>query len=278
MSSAFIEVAAVRDRLGEPRLRIVDARSRPHGGSDPKARAGRDLFRDAHVAGAIYLDYAVDLVDEATPYATRVAPADRFAEMMSRSGLGDDCSFVVYDDGNVPYAARFLWMCRYYGHDDVRILAGGFPAWRAANGPIAAGDAVAPERRTFTAHPRPTLRATRAEVEAIAAGTSCAQLLETQRNLTYAQRTRAVPNAKRLSGNDLLEDARGGRVAPPERLAALVADLALDARARTVVTCGSGVSASGSYVALLEAGFTDVAVYDGSWMEWQHDGMPTVEK
>jgi len=44
------------------------------------------------------------------------------------------------------------------------------------------------------------------------------------------------------------------------------------------VTCGSGVSASGSYVALLEAGFTDVAVYDGSWMEWQHDGMPTVEK
>ena len=28
----------------------------------------------------------------------------------------------------------------------------------------------------------------------------------------------------------------------------------------------------------IEAGFTDVAVYDGSWMEWSHDNLPTVPK
>ena len=47
---------------------------------------------------------------------------------------------------------------------------------------------------------------------------------------------------------------------------------------RTVVTCGSGVSASGAWLALRAAGFTDVAVYDGSWMEWSHDGLPSVPK
>ena len=38
------------------------------------------------------------------------------------------------------------------------------------------------------------------------------------------------------------------------------------------------VAASGAYVALLDAGFTDLAVYDGSWMEWLHDGLPTQPK
>ena len=42
--------------------------------------------------------------------------------------------------------------------------------------------------------------------------------------------------------------------------------------------CGSGVGASGAYLALCEAGFTNVAVYDGSWMEWSHDKLPTVPK
>jgi thiosulfate/3-mercaptopyruvate sulfurtransferase len=76
----------------------------------------------------------------------------------------------------------------------------------------------------------------------------------------------------------LLEDARGGRIAEADRLDALVADAGLDRTKRTICSCGSGVGASGAYLALLAAGFTDVAVYDGSWMEWSHDGLPTVPK
>jgi thiosulfate/3-mercaptopyruvate sulfurtransferase len=75
-----------------------------------------------------------------------------------------------------------------------------------------------------------------------------------------------------------LEDARGGRVAGGDRLDALVKQAHLDRGKRTIVSCGSGVSAAGSYYALKAAGFADVAVYVGSWMEWQHDGLPTVPK
>ena len=102
------------------------------------------------------------------------------------------------------------------------------------------------------------------------------QLLETQRDTTYALRDRDIKGARRLSASQLLEDARGGRIAPPERLRELVRDL--DPHKRTIVSCGSGVGAAGSYLALLEAGFTDVAVYDGSWMEWSHDQLPSVPK
>ncbi len=76
----------------------------------------------------------------------------------------------------------------------------------------------------------------------------------------------------------MLDDSRGGRIADRAKIDALVAKAGLDKTKRTIVSCGSGVGASGAYVALLEAGFTNVAVYDGSWMEWSHDQLPTVPK
>ena len=119
---------------------------------------------------------------------------------------------LAYDAGTIPFAARLVWMLRYYGHAEAYVLAGGFPAWVAAGYPVKTDVPVfAPA--TFTPRPNPALRATRDEVLAIADGRSATQLLETQRDQTYAQRDRDITNAVRLSGNLLLEDARGGRVA-----------------------------------------------------------------
>ena len=41
---------------------------------------------------------------------------------------------------------------------------------------------------------------------------------------------------------------------------------------RPVITyCGGGVAATGTALAYRLAGFGDVAVYDGSWAEWEAD-------
>ena len=272
----FVEIDWVREHAADPRIRIVDARSRPHGAPDLAAPSGAEQYRAGHVPGAIHLDYSKELADAATPYATRVAPAESFARTLGDRGIGDDHTIVAYDDGDVPYAARFVWMCRYFGHDDVAVMAGGFRAWRAAGLPVTTEvPSFAPA--TFTPRERPQLRASREEVLAATNG-SGVQLLETQRDKTYAMRDRDIAGARRLSANQLLDDDNGGRIAPKATLDTLVAELGLDRGKRTIVTCGSGVSASGSYLALLEAGFTDVAVYDGSWLEWSHDGLPTIPK
>jgi len=277
MNDFFIEIAWLRAHSDDPRIRIIDTRSKPHGGvtDDP---TGVEQYAAGHIPGAVHLDYAgPELIDPTTPYATRVAPPEHFARTMAAAGVGDDTLVIAYDDGTVPYAARLLWMLAYYGHDNAKILAGGFREWKAAGGAIST-TMPTPSAATFTPHVRPELRATRAEVLAVASGTSTVQLLETQRDKTYAQRDRDIAGAKRLSGSQLLEDARGGRIAEPERLHDLIAGAQLDPNARTIVSCGSGVSASGSWIALRAAGFRDVAVYDGSWLEWEHDDLPTVPK
>jgi thiosulfate/3-mercaptopyruvate sulfurtransferase len=277
MLPTFSDADWLRGHLADPAVRVVDTRSMPHGAPGLNLPTGAEQYAAGHVPGAVHLDYADHLLDPATPYATRVAPPELFARVFGAHGIGDATTVIAYDDGDVPYAARLLWMSRYYGHDDVHVLAGGFKEWVARGGPVTTEVPSYPAA-AFTPRVRPELRAGREEVLAVAEGRSDAQLLETQRDKTYAMRDVDIAGAKRLSGSSLLEDARGGRVAPPETLDALVAAAGLDRGKRTIVTCGSGVSASGSYLALLEAGFSDVAVYDGSWLEWSHDGLPTVTK
>ncbi len=272
----FVEVDWLASRLGDARVRVVDARSVPHGGA-VQMPSGREQYAAGHIPGAVHLDYADDLSDPATPYATRVAPAAHFAATLGAHGIGDGAIVVAYDAGTIPFAARIVWMLRYYGHDDAFVLAGGLPAWSAA-GHALSTDAPAVTSATFTPRTHPALRATRNEVLAIAEGRSGAQLVETQRDQTYAQRDRDIRNAVRLSGNLLLEDANGGRIAARAALNEVVAEAGLDRGTRTVVSCGSGVSASGAWLALRAAGFDDVAVYDGSWMEWEHDALPTSPK
>lgn len=272
----FVDAAWLNGRLADPRIRIVDARSMPHG-AKVAAATGREQYAAGHLPGAVHLDYAEDLHDLATPYAARVAPEGRFADAMGAAGIGDDTFVVAYDDGDVPYAARFLWMLHYYGHDAGAILAGGRRAWIAAGYALTA-DVPAFPPASFTPQARPLLRASKLEVLAVVEGRSEAQLVETQRDGTYALRDRDIPRSIRLSASSLLEDARGGLIAEPARLAALIAESGLDRARRTIVSCGSGVGASGAYFALLAAGFRDVAVYDGSWMEWSHDGLPTTAK
>src|SRR5579875_2188196 len=246
----FVEADWLFAHLGDPMVRVVDARSVAHGvpAHVDVGPSGRERYRAGHIPGAVHLDYMEDLSDPATPYAARVAPPERFARTMGEHGIGDEVTVVAYDDGDTPFAARIVWMLRYYGHDDAHILAGGLREWQAAGFPV------------------------------VADGRSDAQLLETQRDKTYAFRNRDIRGAKRLSASALLEDTRGGRFAPADAIARMTAELGLDPAKRTIVSCGSGVSASGAYLALTEHGFSDVAVYDGSWMEWSHDGLPTVPK
>jgi thiosulfate/3-mercaptopyruvate sulfurtransferase len=272
----FVEVDWLTEHGYDPRIRIVDARSVPHGGVVTMP-SGREQYAAGHIPGAVHLDYADDLSDPSTPYAARVAPPDLFATVMGEHGIGDDSIVVAYDAGTIPFAARLVWMLRYYGHDAAYVLAGGYPAWVAHGNPVATESTV-PQRATFTPRVRPELRASRDDVLAIAEGRSATQLVETQRDQTYAQRDRDIKGAVRLSGNQLLEDANGGRVADRATLDRLVRDAGLDPHKRTVVSCGSGVSASGAWLALRAAGFDDVAVYDGSWMEWEHDRLPSVPK
>src|SRR5450755_2138012 len=112
LDDPFVDVAWLVARADEPRLRLVDARNVPHGGT-VAGPSGAEQYAAGHIPGAIHLDYADELADPATPYATRVAPAELFAQRMGAKGIGNDSIVVAYDAGTIPFAARIVWNLNY---------------------------------------------------------------------------------------------------------------------------------------------------------------------
>ncbi|MBV8196794.1 MAG: sulfurtransferase [Candidatus Eremiobacteraeota bacterium] len=269
----FVDDDWLAQRLDDATIAIVDTRSAPqaifYGG------VGREHYVYGHIPRAVHLDYADQLQDPYTSYATRVAPPQRFMEEMAKAGISDDNTVIAYDDGEVPYAARLVWMLHYYGHDAAAILAGGLPAWLEAGHPRVNEIPSGPMKR-FTPKPQPQLRAELDEVLAVAEGRSDAQLLAAWPEVTYARREREIAGARRLSFSQLFDETQYCRMVPLERLRQLTANL--DPQKRTITYCGNGVHSAAAYFALRAAGFTDVAVYDGSWAEWGHLNLPSVPR
>ena len=86
-----------------------------------------DAYRRGHVPGAVLMpdNYQKD------PDSSRVhiLGPEKFGEMMESLGIGDDTIVVAYDNSRSLYAGRFWWALRYYGHDDVKVLNGGWRKW-----------------------------------------------------------------------------------------------------------------------------------------------------
>ena len=88
--------------------------------------------RDSVVLGnrAIYLDWHCDLnwTDE-RGVRDLLLPPKQFAEVMRSVGIGDDSQVVAYAETDHSGAARLWWALRYYGHDQVALLNGGWTKW-----------------------------------------------------------------------------------------------------------------------------------------------------
>lgn len=276
----LIDAAALKELLGSGRrataaLAIIDCRF-----DLGEPQAGRRLYLSGHIPGARYADLNEDLSAPVTPGTGRhpLPHPAKFAATLARLGVGRGVQVVAYDSASGAFAARLWWMLRAWGHLEVAVLDGGYPAWTAAGGATAAGD----------------------EPAASDPGVRQAPAIEAWPVVTSAD----VANL-RLDPRRLLLDARAperyaGSVEPIDAVAGHVPgaanhpfslNLAADGRflsaaelrrrwqsrlgghepAAVVAMCGSGVTACHNLLSLEVAGFPGAKLYAGSWSEWIRD-------
>lgn len=276
------------ERLDDPDLRVVDIRGyvkkRDLGDGRQEAEylAARDEYDEAHIPGAVYVDWTRDIVDSGDPVPVQVAPPDRFATLMSSLGIGDDTHVVVYDHAGGQFATRLWWALTYYGHERVSVLDGGFGKWTAESRPTTA-DVPAPEPAAFNPQPRPEWRA---NIEGVLAASreGDALILDARDEGQYTgEVTRGqgrgghVPGAKHLHADALLDPERGTFRPRKELLAKLREIGAPEDRSEPIIAyCNGGVAATVPLFALYRLGYTNLANYDGSWNEWgTREDLPT---
>jgi thiosulfate/3-mercaptopyruvate sulfurtransferase len=258
-------------------LRVVDIRGYVdktdlgEGRQKAEYLAAREEYDEAHIPGAVYVDWTSDITDPDDPVSVQIAPPERFAGTMGSLGIGDDTHVVVYDHAGGQFATRLWWALTYYGHDMVSVLDGGWSKWITEGRPTT-DEVPEPEPAVFTPEPQSGWRMESEDL--LAAGE--AHVLDARDEGQYTGavargegRAGRVPGAAHLH-SDSLFDPESGTFLPDEELVRRLreAGVSEDREEPVVAYCNGGVAATVPLFTLHRLGYKRLANYDGSWNEW----------
>lgn len=264
-ATPLISTTELAARLGDPSLRLVDASWHLDG------RDGRPDFETARLPGAVFFDLEASS-DQESDLPHMLPPPDFFAARMGALGVTADHSIVVYDTVGIRSSARVWWMLRAMGAQDVRVLNGGLPKWRAEGRSVETGPESSSRPASFNPAPRADLVA---DLDAVRAALQAGeQVLDARAADRFAGcaaeprpglRSGHMPGALNLPFPAILNP--DGTMKQAELLEQAFRSSGIDLDRPVVTSCGSGVTA-----AILSLGLAVLGkpsrLYDGSWAEW----------
>jgi thiosulfate/3-mercaptopyruvate sulfurtransferase len=276
LTSPLVSTQWLADYLGSSSLVVLDATVLPF--ASPTGKPG---FLSGHeqylVNGHIPTSLFADLIevfsdaDAALPF-THQSP-EGFAAAAGALGIDNETTVIVYDSSVGQWAARLWWLFRAAGYDRVAVLDGGYTKWVAEERDSEFGH-LEPTPTTFVAHERPDLWATKSDVEDVLAGTATAALVcgLPPKEFSGEEGSRArrghIPGSISAPAGRLVD--RETNALLPESALRETFGPALD-QPRIVAYCTAGIAASADALALTVLGHSNVAIYDGSLLEWTAD-------
>lgn len=250
---------------------------------DPEAYAA------GHIPGAVNLREVFTYLASSTPDGLK-ALRDTFASALGAVGLSGRETAVFYEDAmNSGYgqSCRGYYLLTWLGYPKIKVLNGGFSAWKAAGLPVST-EAVTPTPATFPERPLADVMLTQADVEK-ALGTDTVLLdvrdvdewigeSSSPYGKDFAPRKGRLPGAKWVEWYRFMKPSPQGPVfKSPDEVKAELATVGVSTEDRIYLYCFKGARASNSFLALKQAGFADVRMYFGSWNEWSRDPALPIE-
>lgn len=252
--------------LDDPSVRVIDCRFELG-----KPNQGFDQYMENHISGAFYFDLEKDLSSPVGKHGGRhpLPNIERLVDKLSTAGIDSDTKIVAYDDQGGAMAARFWWLLKYLGHEQVYLLDGGFSKWLAHDYPTS-NDIPSVERKEFRPNLQNQLLSNMNEVKQNLQ-TKKAYVLDSRDERRYAgleepidRKAGHIPGALHYFWKNCIQDNNVWKTIDEltERFKAFNKDDGI------IVYCGSGVTACPTIVALNDLGYQNVKLYIGSWSDW----------
>lgn len=270
----LVDVEWLAEHLNDPTVRILDVRS-------------PDAFAEAHVPGSINVpvEDIASTVDDIPLEFDR----DEVQATLDRTGLTPEMTAVIYDDLGMMNSARLFWTLEYVGHDDVRVLHGGWNAWRDADQPTT-GEVPDVEPTEYPIRLDASKLATADDVLSVLddPGVVIVDARSTEEytgEVTLAARGGHIPGAVKLTWFDALtggdavatieddwreqlqdEDVEVFR--PASEVQTLLDERGITPDREIITYCQTLWRGAHVYFLLRLMGYDNVRGYDGSWAEW----------
>ncbi|NIR96653.1 MAG: sulfurtransferase [Gammaproteobacteria bacterium] len=266
----WVETDELDELMAQPNTVLLDAKS-------------PDIYERAHIPGAInlhYLNFAD--IETRSDNGFPVSP-DNAEKLLGEAGVSNETTAIIYDGGQGPPASGLWFAMRFFGHDNVKILDGGFRKWLAEDRPVTQKVPEVKER-SFSAKPHPDMVATIDEVKANLRGGQ-AKIVDNrsleefigENVLPNAARGGHIPRAQRLEWQKLSGELATRKEPRAQRQVMDKAGLASDDE--IIAYCQSGIGRSTFfYLMAKQLGYPNVRVFTGSWEEWSANSRLPVEK
>jgi thiosulfate/3-mercaptopyruvate sulfurtransferase len=224
-----------------------------------------------HIPGAVRFDID-EIADHSTDLPHMLPSPANFAAAAGTLGIGDQDTIVAYDGHGMFSSPRVWFTFRLFGADNVFILEGGLPKWKAEGRVLESGPVKHPIK-TFAAHKRGDVVASLARVQQALALRS-AQIVDARSAERFrgeapeprpGVRSGRMPGSFNVPSTSVVKD---GLLLPPSQLRQAFVAGGIDLDKPIITSCGSGVSAAILWLALDAIGTEPEALYDGSWSEW----------
>lgn len=257
-SNNIIEPNEVKNEIGKDDVIIVDARS-------------KEDYEKGHIKDSINLN-PLELSTK-DPLPGMLLPKKEIERVLSRKGISNDSIIYVYDNNDGVNASRLWWTLKAYGHDQIKVINKGEKGLVEAELDLSK-EVPKLERTSYVAKDlNENMLVDLDTMKNITQDdTSDVFIIDTRSKAEYDEGAipgaTLYPHTKNLYSDGSFKSAKNIYLSYNE--------LGINRETPIVLYCKTSFRAAQTALLLEEAGFTNVKVYDGAWVEWSMD-MP-VEK
>lgn len=255
----LIETKELSALLYKPDMVIVDARS-------------SEKYQKAHIPNAVNIPKNLFRTPEDMEYKRIngfVIPPEKAAKVFGKAGIGVNSRVIVYDSITFPDASIILVLLRYYGHNNVQVLRGGYEKWISEGLPVTDKPTVV-KKANFKAAPKPEMVAT---LEWILTNRKAITILDMRSFAEYIgtnpaenKRGGSIPGAINIEWTEFAGDST---VKSAEEIQKVLNKYGVTKNKEIVTYCNWGIGRSTyGFMVLKMLGFEKVRIYGGSMEDW----------
>ena len=261
---ALVETEWLEAHLNDQNVRVIEV--------DEDTSA----YEKGHVSGAVGWNWNSDLHTKVgRDYVSRT----ELSELLSRAGVGDDTTVVLYGGNNNWFAAYAYWILKLRGFDNVKLVNGGRKKWELESRELTQDvPSYQPTGITLTAPERDEIRALRDQVLSKLADATFVDVRSPEEfrgeklapdhlPQEQAQVPGHIPGAANVPWARAANE--DGTFKSPDELRALYEAEGVTDDREIIAYCRIGERSSHTWFALTELlGYKNVKNYDGSWTEY----------